>query len=456
MKLIKEDKRIFYNLVFPALLEVIIIRLLHIADSVMLGQMQDSTLAVAAVGLCGAPINLIVSVTSAFFYGTTAAVAWYYGANEKKNMRTFAWQSMAVAAIVAVLFSVFSILGAGPIMKFICGSGETLTLATSYYRIYACGFFFQILTSNITAILRGIGITKIPLLYNITGGAINVILNYLLIYGKWGFPELRSDGAALATTISMIVSFIIAALILVFKKTDINFRLGLNKKIDSSIKTRLLPIGLTSAGEQLILQIGAIFTSKIIAVLPTSDIAANQIVANLEAFAWSTGAACQVASTSLFGRSLGENNQPKAKSFLSFAVKWTLGFAFAEMLVFCLFGKQLGMVFSNDSGIYGIITILLLISSLSLPFINVHQTVSGALRSAGDSIAPLIASFISLWVFRVLLGYLTISVLDMGIYAYKWCIVADQFVRCTIVCIFYLSGHWKKFILKYREPQSKN
>ena len=274
------------------------------------------------------------------------------------------------------------------------------------------------------------------------------ILNYLLIYGKFGFPELRADGAALATAISKFISFIFALAVLLFKNTEINIKLGINKKTDTAVKTRLLPIGATAAGEQIILQVGAVLTAKIIAVLPMAEIASNQIVANLGSFAWATGAACQTASTSLFGRSLGEHNEQKARSYLRLAVKWTLGFAAAEMAVFCLFGNTLAAVFSNDKSLYPIIAVLLMLEALALPFINLHQTVSGALRSAGDSVAPLIASFISLWVFRVGVGYLTVSVLGLGIYAYKACLAVDQFVRCAIVCIFYLTGHWKKFTVK--------
>ena len=73
--LTKNDKKIFYALLFPVLIETVLVRIFHIADSMMLGQMSDSTLSVAAVGLCVSPTNLIISVTSAFFIGTTAAIA---------------------------------------------------------------------------------------------------------------------------------------------------------------------------------------------------------------------------------------------------------------------------------------------------------------------------------------------------------------------------------------------
>ena len=448
MKLLKQDRKIFYALMLPALAENLLTRIFHVADSIMLGQMKNSTVAVAAVGLCAAPTNIIISVTSAFFIGTTATVAWHYGAGEKRRMRTAAWQSMALSVIIAVFMASITAIFAPQIMGFVCKGNEAYSLAVSYYRINSVGFFFQVITSAITASLRGIGISKISFYYNAIGGAVNVILNYAFIYGKFGVPALGSDGAAIATVIAKFISFVIAAVFIFVKKTELDIRLGTDKKIEKSIFTRMLPIGLTAGGEQVILQSGAILTARILASLPLVDLASNQIITSIEGFAWATGGACQTASTSLFGRSLGEHNQPKARAYLKLAVGWALGFAAAEILVFTALGGPLTRLFTNDASLYPIVTVLLFFAAVELPFVNLHSTVSGALRSAGDSLAPLIASLISLWVFRVAVGYITISVLDLGIYAYRSVIIADQFVRCTIIVFFYLTGHWKKFLYK--------
>lgn len=112
------------------------------------------------------------------------------------------------------------------------------------------------------------------------------------------------------------------------------------------------------------------------------------------------------------------------------------------------------MLFSNDSSIYSETVKIMIVGGVCLPFINMHKTVSGALRSAGDSVAPLLASLLSLWVFRVGLGYLLISVLGRGVFAYRWCLNLDQFVRMTAVLIFFLTGHWKKFVKK--KPKNNN
>ncbi len=351
---------------------------------------------------------------------------------------------MLLALGIATVLSGLCLVFARPIMKFVCGGGEVLEIAASYYRINAYGFFFQILTMCITACFRGIGITKLPMIYNLIGGAVNVVLNYLLIYGKCGLPALRADGAAWATSISKMLIFAIALGILVFKKTEIRYRKDVSFRLDVAFKKRLLPIGLSAAGEQVVLQSGALLMAKVVALLPVAQIAANQIVANVETFAWASGGACAVAATSLFGRSIGEGKPEKGRAYLRFIIKWAILFAIVEMVVFMALGRPLAALFTSDQSLYPMIMRILLIAAITLPLIGTHQSVSGALRSAGDTVAPLVASIISLWVIRLIPGFFLIKIMGMGIYAYRFLIFADQGVRLLVVAIFYLTGHWRK------------
>lgn len=448
MKLTKDQKKVFYNIFFPALAENLLLRIFHMTDSMMLGQMKDSTLAVAAVGLCGAPVNLIIATTNGFFIGTTATIAWLFGAKEKDRLRSVTAQAGLIALFIAALFSCISIFCAAPIIRFVCGESEAYATALSYFRIISYGHFFQIMTSFITAAFRGIGITKMPLLYNISGGALNVCLNFLLIYGKWGFPELREEGAAWATTISKMVVFLIAVLIFFIKKSPLRPQKGIRLKWDPLIRKRLFPVGLTSFCEQVIAQMGATLSSKIVATLPTNAIAANQVVTQVEGFAWSTGSACMTASTSLFGRSLGEGSEPKARAYLRMTLKCAAICAATCSLIFILFGRQVAALFTNNAALYPLIGRLLIFASINLFPINLHQSTSGAMRGAGDSLAPLLSSMTSLWIFRVLLGYLTVSVLGQGVLVYRICLLLDQSVRLLAVTYFYRTNHWRRHAIK--------
>lgn len=440
------NKHYFYKILFPAIIEIIFNQLFSLVDSMMIGHIPDSTVAVAALSLCQSPINLVLCTMNAFFIGTTAVVAWYYGAEDEEKMHETAHQSLMLSVGLGIITTLPAYFFAPQIMGFVCGESETLETAVLYYRINALGFFFHICTMCITAAFRGKGITNIPMAYNLTGNAMNVVLNYILIYGKFGFRPMYAKGAAAATVISKIISFIIAILFFIFYEHGFRPQRGkISFRLSDHVKHKMLRIGITSACEQLVLQSGATLTAKIISVLPTNHIAALQITSNLESFAWSSGDACCTASTSLFGKSLGESRSDKAHAYLKMSELWAIIFSAVEITIFCFGGRLICPLFTNDTSIYGEITSLLVIAAVGLPFINTHKTVSGALRGAGDSVAPLISSLISLWVFRVALGYILISVLHMDAAAYRWCLNLDQFVRMSAMLIFYFSGHWKKY-----------
>lgn len=440
------NKKIFYNILFPTAVEAIFNKLFLLIDNIMIGHIPNSTVAVAALSLCNAPINLTVCVMSAFFIGTTAVIAWHYGAGENEKMNETAQQSLMLATFFGITVTAITYFFAPQIMGFVCGKSETLDTAVLYYKTNAAGFFFQTCSICITAAFRGKGITNIPMIYNISGNGLNVLLNYILIYGKLGIKPMYVKGAAVATVISKLIVFILSVTFFIFYKKGFRCeKKNISLKLSEQVKHKMMRIGLTSACEQLILQSGATLTAKIISVLPTKQIAALQITSNLESMAWSTGDACCTTATSLFGKSLGEGSVPKAKSYLKLSEIWALAFSAAEIMIFCFGGKLICRLFTNDTSIYGDIVSFLIIAAVGLPFINTHKTVSGALRGAGDSMAPLISSLISLWVFRVALGYILISVLDMGAYAYRWCLNIDQIVRMCAMLFFYFSGHWKKY-----------
>lgn len=445
-KLAKKDKKEFYKIIFPSVVEIFFIQCFSFVDNIMVGHMPGSTTAVAGLSLSNSPINLTVCVLSAFFIGTTAAIARNFGAEKLDEVRDVAFQTTVISLALGLLITVLTYLFAGKIMYFVCGRSDAYEIASMYYRINTVGFFAQIVTMNITAAFRGIGITKLPMVYNLAGNAANVILNYVLIYGKLGLPAMQAKGAAIATVLSKFIILLIAVPVWVIKSSPIRPAKEVSFKPCRSLSVLVFPIGLTSACEQFILQSGATLTAKIISSLPTNDIASSSICGNVESLAWATGDACCTASTALFGRGLGENRPEKSKAYLSLASKWAVGFALFEMLLMCTCGRYIAMMFSNDTSLYDQIARLMLVGAASLPFINMHKTFSGALRSAGDSVAPLLASLLSLWVFRVALGYILVSVLDKGVFAYKWCIVIDQFVRMAAVMTFYFTGHWHKFV----------
>lgn len=441
-KITRRDVGFFLSIMFPALVELLLSQVFSMVDTVMLGRLPDSAVILAAVGITTSPIHLVVCVVTAFCIGTTATVAVSIGAGKPEQARAVTRQSLLLLSAAGVLLTVFCTAFAEPLMVFAGAKPEILPYAVSYYRIIAAGFFFQSVTISITASLRGVGITKVPMLYNLAAAGINVLLNYIFIYGKLGFPTMGVTGAALATTLSKLIAFAAAVGILFFGKLPVGIRKGDSFRPDFAILKRICKIGITSGMEQVILQSGAVLSTKIMATLPTADFAAYQIASSVDGMAWQPGGACCTASTTCMGQAIGEGRVDKAKAMTGMIFAAALAMSAVMIVVFLTCGAPIASIYTTDEAVASTAARILVYCSIALPGVSTHQTIAGALRGAGDTRTPMIASLCSLWIFRVGLSYLLVTVMGMGIIAMRVCISLDQLVRAAINLMRYCQGKW--------------
>ncbi len=442
------DKKKFLSIMLPALVEGIITQLFGMIDTLMLGNTADSAVNISAVSISGAPLNFIVCVLAAFTIGTTTAVAYYHGRGEDENVSAAARQSFTFVLITSTAAAAAALIFSDRIVNFAGAKGELHGAALTYFRIVAVGIPIQMLTSVATAAMRGIGVTSIAMTYNLVSGGSNVILNYCLIYGHFGFPEMGVAGAAWATNIAKVIAFVIAAanMFLVVSPVQLHFHdsYGFTKPIIG----RVCSVGLTTAAEQVILQGGNILATRITSYLDTNSIAAMSICSNIEGIGWKTGQACQVATTTFTGYDMGEGMPVKAKKRSLMVYRYSLYMA-AAVIVFIIFTRfYIAKMFTTVEEVWRLAGGALIIDAVSNIGVTTHLVLSGSLRAAGDSKYPLIASLVSLWVFRVIMLYIILKLGGLNVYTGRIGIAADQMVRGTIVALRFFTSE------KYRRKES--
>ena len=193
--------------------------------------------------------------------------------------------------------------------------GHILSAGTAYLQIQMAGFVFFSLTSTITALLRGIGDSKTAMYYNTVANLVNLILNYLLINGHLGFPRLEVAGASLATTISQIVSCILAVIAISKKSCYIHMNLHDDFRPSRKELAEIAAIGLPAALEQFMMRIGSMIFSKAVASLGTVEFAAHQVCMNIQSLTMMNGQVFSISSTSLTGQSLGKKRPDMAQAY---------------------------------------------------------------------------------------------------------------------------------------------
>ncbi len=443
-----KDMRRILAITLPAMIELVFSQLFGMVDTMMLGHTDISAIALAAVGYTNNPMNLLLGVMSAFNVGTTAAVAWSLGAGDIPGARQVVRTALGLNFIMGAITTLLGTGLAGPLVAFMAGNNrdaftlQALPYAKQYMQVCSAGLLVAALNMAVTGALRGAGQTRLPMVYNLASNLLNVVGNYVLIYGHLGFPAMGVLGAAISTTFSRAVGMV-AALVVLFR-VDSQIRLQVRDGFRMRIEQvkRILRVGTTTATEQAIMQIGFILFARSVAGLGATIFAAHQIGLNINGLSWVPAQGFGVAATTLVGQSMGAGEPKKARAYATVVLRMALIASAAVGLLFALGSHLIAQWYINDVAVAMLAAGVLRIMALGMPGIAIQQTIGATLRGAGDSMFPLVASILGIWVFRVLVAPLFIYTFGWGLTGAWLSIVLDQTTRASVVYARFAGGKW--------------
>ena len=421
LDLSREDISRVLAIMMPALLELVLSQLFTMVDTIMLGRSEVSAVAIAAVGLTNNPTNLVRSILIALNVGTTAGVAWAVGAGDRRSAAQIARNALMMNAIVGMVAAALLYTFAGPIVTFMGAAQDTFDYAREYLQIIALGMLPLSMTFAITAGLRGVGQTKLPMKYNLIANMLNVVGNYVLIYGKLGMPKMGVAGAAVSTALSQLLGLALALYTAFHADTPVRMCLDRQWRLRVKWIRRILNVGMTSMAEQLIMQVGFIIFARQVSGLGTLIFAAHQIGLSINGLSWMPGQAFGVAATTLTGQSLGAGEKKKATDYVR--------------LIHRLSMCSAALIAALSAGVLKLI-------ALGMPGICTQLPIAAGLRGARDTKFPLMASMAGIWIFRVMLAPVFIYTLGWGLTGAWLTIVLDQTTRAAVVYARFKTGRW--------------
>ena len=434
-----------FRIAWPSLVELTLAQLASMVDMMMVGKLNSS--AVAAVGLTTQPIFLLMTLIMALNVGVTALVAQNKGAGKKERAELALRQALMLNFIIGVVMSVIGAIFAEPMVKFMGANEDTLADAASYLRIRMYGFLAFGLTSTITAALRGAGDSRTSMIYNVIANASNVLFNYVLIFGHWGFPRLEVAGAAWATILGQFIAFGIAIFV-ILKKSDRKYlHLDLKKgfKPDKDTIKNMVQIGIPSMIEQLIMRVGMVIFAKTVASIGTVQYATHTICMNIQALSFMVGQAFAVSGTSLVGQSLGKSRKDMALAYGKRTVIFGVICACVLMVLFFFFGGTIVSWYNDESEVVRLGSIIMSFVAFTQPFQTMQFIQAGALRGAGDTRSTAIVTLITVVFVRAALGLLFVYVFHWGLIGAWVALVLDQLVRTVLIFIRYISRKWMNY-----------
>ncbi len=221
LKLDKENK-IFYKtlltLCVPIIIQNLLSTLINMVDTIMVGGLGE--ISVAAIGIANQYFFLYNMALSGIIGGAGLFIAQFFGKNDKENIRKVTALSIISAVILGIVFSLIAILAPKFIINFFSNDKSVVNIAVDYFLII--GFCYPIIAiSNVFSMgSRSIRNPKLGMICSSISLGINIILNYIFIFGKFGMPQLGASGAALATVISRIIELVLLISYVYFIKND--------------------------------------------------------------------------------------------------------------------------------------------------------------------------------------------------------------------------------------------
>ena len=267
-------KLIVYTI--PIILTGVLQLLFNAADLVVVGRYCGSV-SVAAVGACGAVINLLVNLFIGLSVGAGVTVAHGIGAGKDEDVRRTVHTAMPLSAICGFFLTVAGIVGAGFILRLMGTPDDVIGLSTVYMRLYFAGMTASMIYNFGAAILRAAGDTRSPLLFLMAAGVVNVILNlfFVIVF------KMNVAGVALATTISQIISA--ALIIMALMKREDSCKLRLNElKIYKRQLVRIIQIGFPAGIQGSLFSISNVIIQSSVNSFVSMVMSGNAAAMNIE------------------------------------------------------------------------------------------------------------------------------------------------------------------------------
>ncbi|QSQ09726.1 putative FMN/FAD exporter YeeO [Koleobacter methoxysyntrophicus] len=440
LSLNKMKKEILY-LAWPAIAEQALLTITQIVDMAMVGRLGAD--AVAAVGFSMQPLFFGMAIFASLGVGAVALISRFVGANEHKKASKVLGQAVNMSIFLGLLYALVIFFLSEKIIIFLGGEPSVVSLGSSYLKLISPGLVFMLLSFVMTSAMRGAGDTLIPMKVNVLVNVLNVAGNYILIFGKMGFPALGVDGAAISTSISRFVGMIITLVVLFRGKSRIRINTGDFYPFKLPLVTRILNIGIPSSMEQLAMRIAFIFFVKIVASLGTVAYAAHQIAINAEAISYMPGFGLAMAATTLVGQNLGAKKPKRAEISGYESLKIGIFIMGFMGIVIFLFPNYLMAIYTSDPEIIKLGSVCLRISALGQIPMATFMVVSGGLRGAGDTRFIFYVTLISTWVIRIFFSYFIVIKLGLGLFAAWWAMVLDWSIRGFLVLWRFKQGEWK-------------
>ncbi len=445
-------------LAIPIALQEVLTTLLQFVDNIMVSYIDTAaktdsgeSIAIAAVSFAGQNFFLFILLMVGITSGISIFSAQYWGDRDVVNTRRTLGASLLGSVGGALLFTIPSFIFAEQFISFFTTEQAIIETGASYLRIISISYVFTAVTFSLGSTLKCITDVKTPITVSFIGFGLNTVLNYLLIFGKMGLPEMGVAGAALATTIAKAVEMILLLLAIYLRKSPLlakswreyfTFPPGFIGKM----RKLTLPV----VGNEMGWALGIFVYNKVYATLGTDAATAFSIAERVAFLFMVAFIGTSAATATLIGNTIGKNDlheaQENSKRILLLSGGGAIVLGIISALSAPLWATHIFHV--QTEVMRETITMLIIATAIVLPFkvVNMHG-VNGLMRSGGDTTFSMFVDIGCLWIIGIPIALYTAIVLKLPVH---WCYIIiglEEIIKSIIIIIRVRSGKWIKRVI---------
>jgi len=436
----------------PLVLGMFFHTLFNLADLIIVGPMGPFALAaVNQASLIGFIPQLIGNGVN---NASIAVISRNFGMRNYRRANANALQSFLLLVILAVVLGVPSYLYANDLNWLVGSRGQALPAANDYLRISSAGLFTMFCLMQVTAVLRAGGNARWPMILLIGANALNVLLNIVLVYGVWGFPELGVAGAAWGTVISRGLFAVFGLWLITRQSSPVRLLLG-RIRFRLRMMWNLTRLGVPSSLQFVVRVVGYGAILRLVTWFGQGEDmqAALAVGFRLDILAIFTGAGWGAAAAAMVGQALGAGLRGRASragwwaAFLDASLMGAIGIAyyFYAPRLLTIFGED-PAVDPRFAGMHVLGIEYLRITIVAYAFAGVAITLAHALNGAGSTRTPLVLDSIVLVIQLPVAAFICLRHQDYGYTRSTlwWSLVLTAILACALYAYIWNRGHWKE------------
>ncbi|WP_125612762.1 MATE family efflux transporter [Specibacter cremeus] len=398
----RSTARAILHLAVPAFGALIAEPLFLLADSAIVGHLGVDQL--AGVGLAATVLQTAVGLMVFLAYSTTPAVARLLGAGRRADALAVGRDGIWLAAVLGLVLAGLGAAGAKPLLAGMGATGAVHDFAVEYLVASLAGIPAMLVVLAATGVLRGLQDTRTPLAVAGAGFGVNIVLNWLLVYGL----GLSVAGSAIGTVLAQWAMAAVYLVIVVRAARDHRVTL---RPDWAGVRT------VSKVGSWLMLRTLSLRAAILVTVIVATaqgpvNLAAHQLAMTVFSFLAFALDALAIAAQALIGKELGAGNVPAVRELTRTMVVWGIGFGVVTGIVVLAAARWVGWIFTTDAAVHGALAAALVVLALGQPIAGFVFVLDGVLIGAGDARYLALAGLANLVVYFPLLYW--VHAADLG------------------------------------------